>query len=62
MTEGRALILTVAISLLLSAILFSGLMALSASPMLVFLAFVLVLVLGVNGTSSVILHYGKERR
>lgn len=62
MTEGKALGLIAVVSMVLNAVLFPGLLALGASPVVVFFAFMALLAVTVNGTSSVILHYGKEPR
>jgi hypothetical protein len=61
-TEGKALILIIAVSMVFTFLLTAGLMALKASPAAIFIAFVALIAVTVNGTSSVILHYGKKRR
>ena len=62
MTEGRALVLIMAAAAVFTVILTAGLAAVKASPAVIFLAFVALIAVAANSTSSVILHYGRDRR
>lgn len=65
MTEGKALVLTFVVFLVLTVVLFTTLFALHSSDAVLGLAFTLTLILGTSATSSIVMHYGpsdEERR